>query len=91
MKLEGSENLSGAKDEEETKARFELETSAKLKQDEKLVSQYSSQIESLTKSISSSVDKIATEVNKMSDDTENVARIDAFNPNQYRGGRNYLP
>ena len=76
--LEGSENPPGAKDEEETKARFELETSAKLKQDEKLVSQYSSQIDSLTKSISSSVDKIATEVNKMSDGTENVAKIDAF-------------
>ena len=76
--LEGTENLSGAKDGEETKARFELETSAKLKQDEKLVSQYSSQIESLTKSISSSVDKVATEINKMSDGTENVARIDAF-------------
>ena len=61
--LEGTENLSGAKDGEESKARVELETSAKLKQDEKLVSQYSSQIESLTKSISCSVDKIATEVN----------------------------
>ena len=65
-------------EEEEVKAQKILEDSTKLKQEEKVPSQLASQVESLTKSITSSVDKIGAEIRKMTDGAENVAKVTAF-------------
>ena len=62
----------------EDKAQSDLVSTNKFKQEEKLVTQLAKQVESLTKSISGSVDKLGTEIRKMSYSAENVARIDAF-------------
>jgi hypothetical protein len=65
-------------DDEEVKAQKVLVDSTKLKQEEKIVTQLANQVESLTKSISSSVDKLGAEIRKMTDGAENVAKITAF-------------
>ena len=62
-------------DEEKVQKEYE---NKKLKQDQRLATQLSKQIESLEATINSSVNKIQTEVDKMSDGNENIAKVDVF-------------